>query len=316
MFGELIAWYLFFGGMAGGACLVGLLIEACASISCRKAGEAAHASSVLRRGHALAWCQFHDMVGRPTLIAATLAAAVGSICLLGDMVRPEQAHLLFIRPVFSVLNVGALALALFLVVLIALLAIDLRGIDLPSRVLVALKVLVGVLACVVIVYTGVYLNSMWTIVPWSSVFLVPLFLFSSLATGAVVPFLVVGIANIDLRLCSEPLKVLTRLDVACIAGEMISLIAMFIQMGGLDEQSPFVLFFSDGLCLPFLLGFIGCGILAPLLLDALSLKARVIGPWHVLILGFTTMIGGYFLRYCVMGVSVVFRAMTIAAIGV
>ncbi|MEC4175113.1 NrfD/PsrC family molybdoenzyme membrane anchor subunit [Adlercreutzia sp. R7] len=316
MFGELIAWYLFFGGMAGGACLAGLLIKACASISWRKAGGAALASSALGQRHALVWRQFHDLVGRPTLIAATLAAAVGSICLLGDMVRPEQAHLLFIRPVFSVLNVGALALALFLVVLIALLAIDLRGIDLSFRVLVALKVLAGALACVIIVYTGIYLNSIWTIVPWSSAFLVPLFLFSSLATGLAVPFLVVGISNVDLKLCSEPLKVLARLDAVCIAGEMISLIAMFIQMGGLDEQSPFALFFSDGLGLPFLLGFIGCGILAPLLLDALSLRARVIGPWHVLVLGFTTMIGGYFLRYCVMGVSVVFRAMTIAAIGV
>lgn len=314
MFGELIAWYLFFGGMAGGACLAGLLVKACANIFQHEACAQVFCS--LRQRRAFAWHQFHAMVGRPTLIVATLAAAVGSVCLLGDMVRPEQAHLLFIRPVFSVLNVGALALALFLVVLIALLAIDLRGISFSSRVRVPLEILAGVLACVVIVYTGVYLNSIWTIAPWSSVFLVPLFLFSSLATGLAVPFLVVGIANVDLRPSREPLGFLARLDAVFIAGEIISLIAMFIQIGGFETQSPFALFFSDGLCLPFLLGFIGCGILAPLLLDALPLRARVISPWHVLVLGFTTMIGGYFLRYCVMGVSVVFRAMAIAAIGV
>lgn len=323
MFGELIAWYLFFGGMAGGAYLVGILIEACTAHACRKAQVVRLSEPVSADGggceyecRAATWAHFRARVRRPILLVSVLAAAVGSVCLLGDLVRPEQAHILFTRPVFSVLNIGALALAFFLALVAALLLADIKELELPQLVLGTLRVLATVLAAVIIVYTGIYLNSIWTIAPWSSMFLIPLFLFSSLATGLGVPYLVMGVINMNLREFLPQFKVLAWADIVFLIGEMVSLVAMFLQSGAFSDKSPFMLFFSDELRLPFLLGFVGCGILIPLLLDILQLKTRSIGPWHALILGFVTMAGGYSLRYCVMSVSVVFRAMTIATIGV
>ena len=109
MFGELIAWYLFFGGMAGGAYLVGVLIEGGTAYAYRKARIAQSTEQPTEDAwacRAATWAVFRSRVRRPILFVSALAAAVGSVCLLGDLVRPEQAHILFIRPVFSVLNIG------------------------------------------------------------------------------------------------------------------------------------------------------------------------------------------------------------------
>ena len=315
MFGELITWYLFFGGLSGGACLVGLFIEGCVALSCRKT-QWFEAKSDCGPCRVLGWVRFQHLVGRPILLVATLAAAAGCVCLLGDMVRPEQAHLLFTRPTFSVLNVGALALASFLATLLLIFFMSMGNIQFPRVLLVCVKVIAGMLACVIVVYTGVYLNSVWTIDPWSSAFLVPLFFCSSLATGIAVPYLVVGLTNGDPLEFSAQLKALVLLDCACIVGEAISLGAMLVHLGGFAGQSSAALFFSGNTQLPFLIGFVGCGIMAPLSLDILQLKKHSVSPWHALLLGCVTLVGGYFLRFCVMDVSVAFRAMTIATLGV
>lgn len=312
MFGELVVWYLFLGGAAGGACLARLFVGACA----RRAQRGATGSLASESEEEELWARFDAAVSRPTLLAATLCATVGCVCLLGDMVRPEQAHLLFVSPSFSVLSVGSFILALFLLTLFALVAADIFLPRVPRWALRALNVLAAVLACATVAYTGVYLNSIWTVGPWNSGFLVPLFIFSSLASGVAVPLVVVGVANLNVREYRRQLKVLSIIDMACIAGELLSLAGMFWQLGAGEAGSTVSLFLTGGLGAQFLFGFIGCGLVVPLVLDGLQLWRRVVGVWHGIVVGLCTLAGAFFLRSCVIGVAFAYRALALAAIGV
>lgn len=240
MFSELIVWYLFLGGISGGAFLVRFAVQM----------RAARALRVLTGGPCypavqekeLSWVQLDEFVARPLLAACIAAASLGCVCLMGDLARPEQAHVLFLRPVFSVIGVGAFSLVLFLLVSTLLLVVEVRQIKLPVVVYGALSLVAGALALVIIVYTGVYLHSIWTIGPWASFFLVPLFFFSSLATGVVLPYLFVGLSNLKLSAFSGPLKWLSRVDLVCVAGEVLSLCALFFHLNGLSIDSSFWLF--------------------------------------------------------------------------
>ena len=380
MFGELIAWYLFFGGVAGGTCLAMLIIYFCvwrsgakfarlqaavdgrnqakaqlrialAQLEVAKAqtelafdarlkkaskrqvatslkevraledatcndDETLIASYLIGLRHYQMWQHCRAATERPLLVIATFAALVGSVCLLGDLVRPERAHLLFLQPTFSIINVGAFCLALFLLVLVLLLLRTVFAWRLPRWLVVTLHALAGLLALALIVYTGVYLNSIWTIAPWSSPYLVALFFFSSLACGAAVPLMVMGIKSYHQDAYTVPMRAFTWLDMIFIGGEVLSLVAMMIGLGGTTPDSPFMLFFSDDLALSFIVGFLTCGIAIPLLLDLAMLRMRNHGSWVALVGGCSTLTGGYFLRFCAIGVSVIYKAIVVSALGV
>lgn len=379
MFGNLIAWYLFFGGVAGGVCLAMGIIQfftwrstvrleqaqavlcgrkqakaqlriALAQLDVAKAQaelavdshlkkkskkqltatrkEARDLKNMIESDEVLVlnylvrfkkhrmWSRCLRITQRPLLIVATFSALFGSVCLLGDLVRPERAHLLFLQPTFSIINVGAFFLLLFLFVLAALLLRDLCNWRMPQALVVVLRVAAFGLAFALIIYTGVYLNSIWTIAPWSSPHLVALFFFSSLACGIAIPMMVIGVKTYHQVECTEPAHVLAWFDVAFIAGEAGALLAMMIGLGGLSAGSPFTLFFSEELSLPFIGGFLTCGILVPLLFDVIMLRTKNHGSWQALVVGCSTLVGGYFLRFCAIGVSVVYKAIVVSSLGV
>lgn len=248
------------------------------------------------------------------LIVVLLAAIMGCICLLGDLTRPQQAHLLFIQPTLSVLNVGAFVLTAFIGCVGALLAFDVMPVRVGRRACGAVEVVAGALAVIVIVYTGVYLNSMWTVAPWSSPFLIALFLFSSLSTGVAALLVVVGLSGASRLGMAKPLGRMLGVDVACIACEGVALGAMWLQLGGFDASSLFGLLFVDGSPLRFWVGFVACGLLAPLAMEGAFARRRRAGAWFLTVLGALVLTGGFFLRFCVMNAAVEYKAFMLMGI--
>ncbi|WP_165247384.1 NrfD/PsrC family molybdoenzyme membrane anchor subunit [Adlercreutzia sp. ZJ141] len=305
MFGELVTWYLFFGGLAGGSCLVCLGVRWYIDVASSSGEEEKnHSELVLWQ-----WVRLHRRTYKAMLIIVLLAAIMGCICLLGDLTRPQQAHLLFIQPTLSVLNLGAIVLVTFIICVTALLLFVLMPVHVGRKASRVTEIFAGALAIIVVVYTGIYLNGMWTVAPWSSPFLIALFLFSSLSTGAAALLVVVGLSGFSCLSVAKPIECLLRADVVCIVCEGVALGAMWLQLGGLDELTLFKQLFIDGAPLQFWVGFVTCGLLVPLVMEVAFTCRKQTGNWFLTVLGVLILVGGFFLRFCVMNAAVEYKAL-------
>ncbi|WP_165043255.1 NrfD/PsrC family molybdoenzyme membrane anchor subunit [Adlercreutzia sp. ZJ138] len=305
MFGELVTWYLFFGGLAGGSCLVCLGVRWYIDVASSSGEEEKNRSELVL----WQWVRLHCRTYKAMLIIVLLAAIMGCICLLGDLTRPQQAHLLFIQPTLSVLNLGAIVLVAFVVCVGVLLALSLLPVRSRCQACRVVEIFTGILAAIVIVYTGVYLNSMWTVTPWSSPFLIALFLFSSLSTGIATMLVVIGLSDVSYLSVVKPLERLLGVDVACIVCESVALGAMWLQLGDFGESSLFKLLFIDGAPLQFWVGLIVCGLLVPLAIEVAFARRKRMRAWFLIILGVLVLVGGFFLRFCVMNAAVEYKAL-------
>ena len=195
----------------------------------------------------------------------------GTICLVFDLGRSEQALLLFVSPTWSFLTVGAYLLAALLLVGAALFLMYLL---MPAKAQVsvlfcALRVLAAMLALGVMTYTGLLLRDLKPVHLWTSWWLPVLFVLSSLAAGAAC-----------VLLCTSPLDetqargrglagIFAKTDAALVAGEaaVCAVYLLGVTASPLGASSVATLVAGEHAAL-FWVGFVLCGIAAPLAVDA------------------------------------------------
>lgn len=298
MFNALTTCYLFLGGSGAGACVVLSVLELIAGRN----------SYEYRYRHKCA-----ELAGRmPLLIPREFSArawplslgvlAVGILCLVVDVGRPERLLAFFTNPTFSPLSLGAWTLALVLLVVIVFTALSLfDGLNVPPIAVIVLSVLgvaFGLLACV---YTGILLETLVSVVAYQVVLLPLLFLISSLSCG--IALLFVALAFTETRFpYIDALDILARIDSILIALEALVVIAYGIWMVFTPQAMLAFESLTTGQLSPiFWGGLVIVGLAIPLILERYLThnNARTQLLWVAL----CVLVGGLCVRLCVVGIA-------------
>ena len=229
-------------------------------------------------------------VALPSLVVSCGMVAVGAACLMLDLGRPELALDVLANPAGSVLSVGAWALVAFMAAVAALLACNLRVLGLGHGAVLAVQALGCASALVVMVYSGLFLSTIWTLPLLASPLVPVLFTCSSLSCGAAVMLVLPLPCDAD----PQPLFArLSRIDGALLALEAVVLTA-FMVAAVLSSAAAQRLLTGD-MAPAFWGALAAVGIAAPFALEAALRRpdARACACIGVLVL-----IGGFFLRYC------------------
>lgn len=292
LFGELIIWYLFFGGLSGGIFLIWFSF------------------GVLAQRNPDCWLQFFRLLTRPLLIISLATLVIGCICLIQDLTLPQRLLLLFTKPTLSILSIGSFTLAAFMLCLVYLVIESLRHENLSAqgplcskltkRLYHIIAIAAAVLALVTILYTGIFLASMKTVPLWTTPFVPILFLLSSLSTGIAVFIIVAVLTSKSLQQCFVQLRTFLKIDIALVLLECAALLGMYLYI----NNDPFTqlslqALFLGNLAYEFWIGLLVCMILLPLSIEIFMLISRFNNEVLSVILGSSILIGGYFLRYCV-----------------
>ena len=232
-------------------------------------------------------------VALPSLVISCGMVAVGAACLMLDLGRPELALDVLANPAGSVLSVGAWALVAFMAAVAALLACNLRVLGLGRGAVLAVQALGCASALVVMVYSGLFLSTIWTLPLLASPLVPVLFTCSSLSCGAAVMLVLPLLCDAD----PQPLFArLSRIDGALLALEAVVLTAFMVAAAGDVLSSAAAQRLLTGDMAPAFWGALAAvGIAAPFALEAALRRpdARACACIGVLVL-----IGGFFLRYC------------------
>ncbi len=312
MFGSLIIAYLFLGGAGGGmvallsayALARGLGLGGAARTS--GAGRRPRRDGPRRRGAGRlaspalpspAPCPPPSLFARGYAVASA-ALALGVLCLLGDLGRPERFLYVLLHPTASVLTFGSVVLGCTLACSVALAAVHLvRGGRVPralARTLEAASALCGLATAV---YTGVLLAQIGSVALWNPL-VAPLFALSSLSVGAA------GMLGCLLPLDEAPpriVRALARLDSAAVALEALCFAAYLAWAAWVDGRADLVAELLDGPGAGTVwAGFAAPGIAAPLALEAAYARTRRTDLLTAAIP--LVVVGGIFLRHCIVNV--------------
>ena len=173
MLSDLVVCYLFLGGTGAGLCLVLSVLGLLVPRSCLSTppGVHLHPSAAYRK-----------LLGSG-LVAAFVLLALGIVCLVADLGNAERMILLLVHPTASYLAVGSWALAACLA-LAAALGLAWLGVGVWNVALVrVVHVVAGLASLVVMVYTGLLLQSLGAVPVWATPWLPALFAASSLSCG-------------------------------------------------------------------------------------------------------------------------------------
>ena len=173
MLSDLVVCYLFLGGTGAGLCLVLSVLGLLVPRSCLSTlpGVHLHPSAAYRK-----------LLGSG-FVAAFVLLALGIVCLVADLGNAERMILLLVHPTASYLAVGSWALAACLA-LAAALGLAWLGVGVWNVALVrVVHVVAGLASLVVMVYTGLLLQSLGAVPLWATPWLPALFAASSLSCG-------------------------------------------------------------------------------------------------------------------------------------
>ncbi len=303
VFGELIVWYLFLGGTAAGSFAVLSAIDLYTAFSHANDPHLARTPRGYRGRRARSMTQ--RRIARTGYAAAFVLLVAGMLCLLADLGRPEAFYLLFLYPTGSFVSVGTVALTLFGACLVVALAESVLTLG-PAweRAALVAKALGAVLAVVVMVYTGLLLKSVVAVDLWQSAWLPVLFLFSALSCGC-------GVVLLSTCFCVASPSVLAWIrglaiaDAVFIVLEALSAAACAVTVNAASAGRPFDALLAGEQSCVFWLGFVGCGILAPLAIEASALAARRSHRSSVVaVLAVLVLVGGLSLRFVLVNAGV------------
>lgn len=274
MFSPLIVVYLFLAGTGCGAFVAAVFLS-------WRAGGVPELAKPLAD------------IALPALVASWGMVAVGATCLMLDLGRPELALEVLANPTGSVLSVGAWALVAFAASTALLVARKVGLLRFGRGLSLAAKAVGCMSAIVVMVYSGLFLSTIWTL-PFLASPLVPvLFTCSSLSCGGgallVLP-LVCGASSRAL------FREVARIDVVLLVAEALALGTLLVLAAGDPLSNPALSrLLSGDLAFAFWGGLAAAGILAPL---ALETALRMPDARLCAFVGVLLLVGGFFLRYC------------------
>lgn len=274
MFSPLIIIYLFLAGTGCGTFVVAVFLSWRSRSSCELARVLGDASL-------------------PVLGLSCGLVVVGAGCLLLDLGRPELALEVLENPAGSVLSIGAWSLAVFVAFVSALIACRLRVVRFSRLALRSVEALGCVSAVVVMVYSGLFLSTIWTL-PFLASPLVPaLFVVSSLSCGIGVVFVLPFACDVS---AGALFCVLSRVDGVLLAIEAL-LVALLVALSFADPLSApaAVRLVSGDMSLAFWGGLAVAGIALPF---ALEVCLRRPDARMAALTGALLLVGGLCLRYC------------------
>ena len=278
MFGPLIVIYLFLAGAGCGTFVAAVYLS-----------QRARSSAALRRSL--------GRVALPSLVVSCGMVAVGAACLMLDLGRPELALDVLANPAGSVLSVGAWALVAFMAAVAALLACNLRVLGLGHGAVLAVQALGCASALVVMVYSGLFLSTIWTLPLLASPLVPVLFTCSSLSCGAAVMLVLPLLCDAD----PQPLFArLSRIDGALLALEAVVLTAFMVAAAGDVLSSAAAQRLLTGDMAPVFWGVLAvCGLAVPLVLERFLTHGN--SRTQLLWIAALLLAGGFALRWCIVG---------------
>lgn len=301
-FSELIAVYLFLGATSAGAFASIATIDVAAVFkrAFDEGSEAAFDKRADRRGLA----HTYGRVRRIVYAASLVVVAAGLLCLVADLGRPEAFYYLMLYPTTSLVSIGALALSLMVGCISLALADTIFVLGAHARRLAFAAKLAGIpIAGVVMVYTGLLLQSVVAVKFWSSPWLPALFLASASSCGCAVSML--GLCACEdaraTRLWERPL---IFADLAFVLAEAL-FAALFLTSVPSDGASGVNMAVFGAYRLPFWLGFVGCGLIAPLCMEVFSIASHKRPPSSTIAISAAMVLaGGLCLRVVVVACGV------------
>lgn len=229
--------------------------------------------------------------------------AVGILCLLSDLGRPDRLMNLIFSPEWSAVTVGAYALALSLFCAVVFSAVSLLDTSRIASPLMVVLGFVGMISGVVAAaYTGVLLQGLSSVLFWQTPLLPLVFTLSSLSCGIALVFL--GASFVETRHpFVRPLVWLARVDGILIVLEFVCLVAYlasaFFVPGAQEAARAFVI--GDMRWL-FWSGLVIGGLAIPLALEWFVSHGNY--RTQLLWIAAFLLAGGFVLRFCVVGASV------------
>lgn len=283
MFGILVVAYLFLGGCGAGILLVTSLMSLVFYAGRRRSAE-----TVRMFGRLRSHC----------LLVGTLVLLFSVLCLMGDLGRPDRILYLFARPTPSLLTFGTYILCGTLAVGGFLCATALMDVFWVSgRAKQVGEVVCALLAVCAITYTGMYLQQMKAVAFWDTPLVPALFVLSALSTAMAAILLVWPLTCATTGLVRAE-RSLRACHAAVMAVELAALAAyVLFALGDPVTARSVDLLLGDELGPWFVAGVFVCGLLAPLMLDALSFAVR--RPLMAPLCSLLVLVGGFSLRYCI-----------------
>lgn len=278
MFSMLTTCYLFLGGAGAGALVLLCVLEV--ARECRW------------RGLVLP----DDVFARCWLLC-TGALALGILCLVVDVGRPDRLLNLVISPQATAMAVGALALAAALACACIFSACALFDGVRVARVVWNGLVVVGIVAgLVTATYTGVLLQSLASVLFWQTPLLSVVFVLSSLSCGAGFIFLAAAFVETRHPFVRQLARlarfdgVLIVLEAACLAAYLV----LALSSEGSTRAAEAMLF--GDVAVVFWGGVVLCGLVAPFVLERFLTHSN--SRSQLVWIAALVLVGGLALRWC------------------
>lgn len=289
MFGMQVVCYLFLGGAGAAAIALAALVDL---IWLKEPFGAASRASVDEAGPA-------ERVAAFGLLAGFAALAFGALCLVFDLGRLDRVLALLLNPTLTHLSVGTFALAALGVCgafLVAMRFLYLPAV--PRGVVAAVEAASVALAVVVVAYTGLLLQGVGGVALWRSPLVPALFVLSSASCGIAILFAASCAVESEGR-AVRLAHVLLRVDAVVIVLEAAAA-ALFAGLALADGHpgvvAPMQRLVEGDLATLWWLGFVGCGLIAPLAVE-LGVERRGPSARRVLVAAAVlVLVGGFCLR--------------------
>lgn len=227
-----------------------------------------------------------------------VALATGALCLLADLGRADRALRLLLSPAPSIMTVGAWALLAAVVcaaLFFALAVLD--GFSVRPCAVRLLAGVGGVVGVVVVLYTGVLLQGIASVLLWQTWLLPAVFGLSSLSCGVACVLLVALFAD-GRDVCGvEPLR-FAAIDSLLLVLETLCLVAYAVWAIGVSGAQGSVAALSSGqLAVAFWGGVVVCGLLLPFVLESLARSGALGARQALLCAALLVLVGGAALRF-------------------
>ena len=301
VFSNLIAIYLFLGGTAAGAFALTALFDVIKAAKDHRRGE--YGRTFLAPQSVISEPTY-KRIRRFVYGTALIVVLTGELCLVADLGRPEAFFFLFLYPTSSLVSIGAFALTLLTVFLVITLADTIFVLPKWARAVSFAAKAIGLpVAIIVMVYTGLLLQSVISVEVWQSAWLPALFAASALSCGCAVIMLAACTCE-DVRVTRIMARLLAWIDIAFILIEIVSIVALLAFGKGSASMAVMRLLEGD-LSTTFWAGFVACGLAIPLVAEAVSLaRKREIPTPGAAGIGTLALVGGLCLRIAIVACGV------------
>ncbi|HJF65266.1 MAG TPA: polysulfide reductase NrfD [Slackia equolifaciens] len=299
MLSELAIGYLFLGGVGGGSLAVLSALEIANARGARivvasRVGVGFRGSSARSPmpADALAWSW-------PLCLGLL---ALGVLCLLVDLGRPDRLFNLMTSPTLSAIAVGAWALVAAIVIAGAFSALALfDGVCIGMVATCVLSVAGVVVGATVAIYTGILLQSMASVLAWQTPLVPIVFVLSSASCGTAVAFLGAVFANTR-QVYEHAIAALARADGAIIVAEAVALAAfVFWGLGSEGTREAALALAVGDLAWAFWGGVVIVGLVVPFVLELFTTFDN--HRLQLLWVATAVLVGAFALRWCMAGLA-------------